>query len=153
VGGQAAGAGARRGALVADGLVVARAQVGLGYVSPLAGLGTRGAGRGGRGVGGDRGVLGSAEDGEFAGKAVDLGDTKLVGTGCDGAQVTYHCLLFLLELQMEIGCRQGTRMPQRPGTGAHAGVIGHRGSWERRRRRKTRGGQTRRRGGVDGALV
>jgi hypothetical protein len=50
--------------MVADGLVVACAEGGLGgVVAPrLAGLGTRGAGRGGGGVGDDRGVLSGAEE-------------------------------------------------------------------------------------------
>jgi hypothetical protein len=39
--------------------------------------------------------------------------------------VTYHCLLFLLELEMEIGRGQGTRVSQRPGPRANTGIIAH----------------------------
>lgn len=71
---EAARARTGRGALMADGLVVARTETGLlgDAVAPGGGLGTRSAGRGGRRVRHDRRVLGSTENRQFAGKAVDL---------------------------------------------------------------------------------
>ena len=78
---------------MSDGLVVARAEPRVrGGVTPLAGLGTRGAGGGGGGVGDDRGVLGGSEDGEFAGEAVDLrcnNSQCLLGGGWRLARVTH----------------------------------------------------------------
>lgn len=97
-----------------------------------------------------------AEDRELASEAVDLGKKKknmLIGTICARLDVTHHCLLFLLELEMEIRRRQRTRVAQRPRAWAHAGVVTHRRGSKRARWRETRGQKGRRAGGVDGVLV